>query len=291
MATHRSTGLIRRILFALTLVLLALALGHYGGIGLPSKKTGLSLKMDKMVRVEAEPELACAALAAQKPIVILALGQSNAANHGARAADTDIPVNVIADGKCVLAVNPLPGGTGTEGSIWYRLPRDLNKLLPKRPVVLSVLAVESTTIAEWTDAASPLRKRLERQIDSMKSLGMPPQLILWQQGESDARHGITEIAYSAGLDQLADIVDQSGVSAPIVMALSTVCRSEPYEEIRRAVEAKVANYPRFKIGPDTDYAIHVGLRRENCHFSAEGIHRASQLWAESIAPLLSKKRP
>jgi hypothetical protein len=96
------------------------------------------------------------------------------------------------------------------------------------------------------------------------------------------------MAYAEGLDKLAGMLDQAGVSAPIVVALSTVCRSEPNETIRGAIESKVANTPRFIMGPDTDYDIHAGLRSDKCHFSAEGLDRAAQLWAGVIAPLLAK---
>jgi hypothetical protein len=62
-----------------------------------------------------------------------------------------------------------------------------------------------------------------------------------------------------------------------------VCRTEPNARIRGAIEEKVGSDRRFKLGPDTDYDIHEGLRIKNCHFSAEGIDRAAQLWARSIA--------
>lgn len=288
MSAQVSTGIIRRVLLVAAVVLLIIVLGRYAGFGLPSEKTRLSLKLDKIVRVDTEPVVSCANIAARRPIVILALGQSNAANHGARAGDTDVPIALIADGKCIMAVDPLPGATGAGGSIWYRLPRHFARLERggHRPIVISVLAVDATAIDEWTNDVSPIRAHLQQQLKSMQVLGLAPQLVLWQQGEADARDGTTQSAYSAGLDKMAGILDQNGVSAPIIVALSTVCRSEPNDAIRSAIEAKVASNPRFKLGPDTDYDIHPGLRSDKCHFSAEGLDRAAQLWAATIAPLL-----
>lgn len=280
---------IRRGLLIMLLVLLAIVLARYAGLGRPSEKTRLSLKLEKIVHLDTEPVVSCAAIAAQHPIVILALGQSNAGNHGARGIDADIPITLIADGKCVMAADPLPGSTGTSGSIWYRLPRHLVQLLPtspKRPIVVSVLGVDSTSIAEWTDETSPLRERLAQQVKSMQTLGLAPQLVLWQQGESDAKYGTSEIVFNVGLDKLAGVFDQAKINAPIVLALSTVCRNNPNEIIRNAMETKVATNPRFKLGPDTDYDIHAGLRNDKCHFSTEGLDRAAQLWAEAIAPLV-----
>jgi hypothetical protein len=282
-------GLIRKTLLGVTLVVLAIFLARSTGFGKLSEQSKLSLKLDKIVRVDTETVVSCETLAAQKPLVILALGQSNAGNHGARAVDTDVPVALIADGKCVMAVDPLPGATGLGGSIWYRLPRYFAKLEPRRPVVMSVLSVEATTIAEWTDEKSLLRERLSKQLKSMQSIGLAPKLVLWQQGEADAIVGTAQADYSAGLDKLVGILDQEKINAPIVLALSTVCRIEPNERIRTAIEEKIARNPRFKLGPDTDYAIHEGLRSKNCHFSAEGVDRAAQLWASTIASL--SKRP
>lgn len=283
-----STGLIRRVLLGVALVFLLIFLVRFMGFGKLSEKTKLSLKLEKIVKVDAETIISCEKLAAQKPLVILALGQSNAANHGARGIDADVPVALIADGKCVMAVDPLPGATGFGGSIWYRLPRYFSKLEARRPIVMSVLAVDATAIAEWTNEKSLLRERLAQHLKSMHAIGLAPNFVMWQQGEADAIVGTSQENYSAGLDKLAGILDQEKIAAPIVLALSTVCRSEPNPAIRAAIEEKVVSNPRFKLGPDTDYDIHEGLRVKKCHFSTEGLDRAAQLWASSIAALAAK---
>ncbi|MES2047748.1 MAG: sialate O-acetylesterase [Pseudomonadota bacterium] len=283
-----STGLIRRVLLGVALVLLVIFLARFTGLGKVSEKTKLSLKLEKIIQVDSEATLSCAKLAAQKPLVILALGQSNAANHGARGIDTDVPVALIAGGKCIMAVDPLPGATGLGGSIWYRLPRHFAELEPRRAIVMAVLAVDATSINEWTNQKSLLRERLSQQLKSMQTLGLAPRFILWQQGEADAIAGTSREDYSAGLDQLAGILDQEKIAAPIVLARSTVCRTEPNPAIRAAIEEKVVSNPRFKLGPDTDYDIHEGLRVKKCHFSTEGLDRAAQLWADTIAALAAK---
>jgi hypothetical protein len=289
---HTRSWLIRRLFIVLGLIVLAIVLGRYIDIGEPVKKSKLAIKLEKINRIDPEDAksiVSCAQIAGQKPIVILAIGEANAANHGARAGDRDVPITVIAEGKCTISADPLPGATGAGGSIWYRVPRYLTKLVPQRPIVFSVLAVEDTLIADWTDTASPLRARLNQRIQSMQTLGLAPQLVLWQQGESDAHDGTTALAYSAALDKLAGLLDQAKVSATIVLAESTVCRSAPEDVIRKAIEAKVTQNTRFTLGPDTDYEIHAGYRSDQCHISAEGLNRAGQLWAETIAPLVQKR--
>lgn len=272
----------RALLLLLVIFLVALTV-RFTGAGNSSENNKLAIKLEKITRVDGEAIVSCEKLAAQKPIVILALGQSNAANHGARGIDADVPVAMIADGKCIMALDPLPGGTGLGGSIWYRLPRHFAKLKPRQPIVMSVLAVDATSINEWTKEKSLLRERLSQQLKSMQAVGMAPKFVLWQQGETDASSGTSQADYSAGLDKLAGILDQEKINAPLVLALSTVCRSEPNAMIRAAIEEKVVSNPRFQLGPDTDYDIHEGLRSKKCHFSAEGLDRAAQLWASTLA--------
>lgn len=279
---------LNRALLLLLVIFLVTLTVRFTGAGNSSENNKLAIKLEKITRVDGEAIVSCEKLAAQKPIVILALGQSNAANHGARGIDADVPVAMIADGKCIMALDPLPGGTGLGGSIWYRLPRHFAKLKPRQLIVMSVLAVDATSINEWTNEKSLLRERLSQQLKSMQAVGMAPKFVLWQQGETDASNRTSQADYSAGLDKLAGILDQEKINAPLVLALSTVCRSEPNALIRAAIEEKVASNPRFQLGPDTDYDIHEGLRSKKCHFSAEGLNRAAQLWASTLAPLAFK---
>lgn len=245
----------------------------------------LLLKLDQVVRVSNQPQFPCAQIASQHPIVILALGQSNAGNHGSPATEVGASAPLIADQKCIMAIDPLPGSTGQGGSIWHRLAYHLSGFEPYKPVVLSVMGIDATAIADWTDEKSPLREHLVLHLKSMRALGLPPQLVLWQQGEADARLGTSEKAYGAALDRLAAILDQAGSNAPIVMARSTICRSSPDAGIRAAMESKAAGNLRFQLGPDTDTLVGMSFRRDGCHFSAQGLDLAAQLWAATITRL------
>lgn len=258
----------------------ALALG--AGSVRAFDKAVLEAKLGQIVRPGAQQRVSCASIAAQRPVVVLAIGQSNAANHGVLASGGAQQVALVAEGQCILAADPLPGGTGRGASIWQRVPQYFSRLEPHTPLLMAVIGVDATSIEDWVGENSPLGSRLENQVKSMAALGLLPNLILWQQGGADARLGTTAAAYSAGLDKLLKILDQAGSNAPIVMARSTVCRSSPYTAVRYAVEAKAANNPRFRLGPDTDTLLGTGLRPDGCHFSAQGLERAAQLWADTI---------
>ncbi|MBT9505830.1 sialate O-acetylesterase [Rhodoferax sp.] len=254
---------------------------------IPEPYKALHAKLDQVVKIRNERAIPCSQVLKQRPQVILALGQSNAANSGEKVPVVAAPVSLFAEGKCLMAADPLPGGTGQGGSIWSRLPHQLSILKPQQNLVLSVLSVDGTSIEDWTGDNSPLRKRLEHHLTTMTAMGLTPQLILWQQGEAEARTGTTEAAYGAGLDQLAAILELTGIHAPIVVAQSTVCRSAPNAQIRAAISAKVANSARFKQGPDTDTLIGQDLRHDGCHFSEAGLDKAAQHWAQTILKLAS----
>lgn len=250
--------------------------------------TALQQKLRHLVPIDDAHRVDCASLAAQHPMVILALGQSNAANHGAPAAPAGLaPVPLITEGQCTMAVDPLAGATGAGGSIWWRLLNRLSAQTPHRLWVVSVLGVDATSLHDWTDPRSPLRSRLLQQLAFMQAVGLPPQWVLWQHGEADAQLGTSSQAYAEGLDQLAATLAQAGSSAPILLARSTVCRSVPNGSIRSAVQSRAKDNPRFQLGPDTDTLLGNTLRSDGCHFSESGLDRAAQLWQESITSVHS----
>ena len=83
------------------------------------------------------------------------------------------PVTMIAGDKCISARDLLPGAAGTGASIWSRLVARLCREQTGRQVLISVLALESSSIDEWTRPSGALRGRLLSQLASMKRLGLP----------------------------------------------------------------------------------------------------------------------
>lgn len=242
----------------------------------------LSLKMAQIVPVVNQIEVSCAGIAAARPLVLLALGQSNAGNHGSLPPITITePVTLFAEGKCIKTTDPLPGGTGTGGSIWGRLPDLLSKQKDDRQIVLSVLAVDATSIEDWTSPESQLRERLSLHVASMIHLGLAPNFVLWQQGEADSRIGTSTEVYSIGLNRLATTLNKAGANAPIILARSTVCRSPPNTTIRSIIETTVSYGHGFHLGPDTDI-LSSDMRKDGCHLTAEGLDSAAKMWAKII---------
>ena len=249
--------------------------------------SGLRARMAAIVPVGGAQQQPCQALAARRPFVILALGQSNAGNHGSVESRSAQQVTMITQGKCITTQDPLPGATGSGGSIWSRLVAHLSNPLRDGgsrgpPIVLAVLAVDSSSMEEWTHANGALRSRLTDDLALMKRAQLPPDLVLWQQGEADAMKGRSTDQYAAGLDALAQLLTSSGISAPVMLAHSTRCRSAPSQAIRAAIDLKAAAGGRWLTGPDTDALSAAEFRHDGCHFSAAGLDAAAQLWAKAI---------
>lgn len=224
-----------------------------------------------------------------QPLVLLVLGQSNAANHGVPGTEAGPAVRVVHDGRCAWARDPLPGGTGNGASVWTLLPQALQQAGVQRAVVLQVLAVDASTLQEWVAPDSALRRRLVATLAANRQAGLTPDLVLWQQGEADARDGRTQAAYALGLRTLGQILRDQGVQAPVMLARSTVCRSSPHGPVRAAADALAAEGHGYVPGPDTDRIPGPADRADGCHWNAAGRLSAARLWAQAISSWMAAR--
>lgn len=230
-------------------------------------------------------EQPCDLIVQERPLVFLVLGQSNAGNHGQRShSGYQHRISLIHRGKCFLASEPLPGASGRGGNIWSRLP----ELLYPRRIAIALLAVESTPVRQWVEPGSLLWE-LKYEIASIQRVGGHIDLVLWQQGEADARDGTLVTAYRNDFLKLRSILRESGVEAPVMLAKSTRCRGEISTEVRSAIDVLVSEYDDVWMGPDTDKLQGVS-RIDGCHFSEQGLDAAARMWAEAINSALSSPR-
>ena len=273
-----AAGLVAALLI-LVLALTALAVRQ--GRQALAAESGLRQRLAAVLAAPADQIRPCKQVAPANALVLLALGQSNAANHAvADPSAARIPM-VSAEG-CLWAGDPLPGGTGRGGSIWSRLPAALAAQAELQPVVISVLAVDASSITEWTQAGSPLRARLELHLARMAQWGLPPALVLWHQGEAEAMQHTSAERYRAGLLTLAGIVQGQDGPVRLLLAHSTICRSARNEAVHQAIAQQVASAAPFGTGPDLDLALAPHERLDGCHLNAQGLAHAAALWASAI---------
>ncbi len=214
--------------------------------------------------------------------IVLALGQSNAANEppAGEAHIRSVPevVNFF-DGRCYAAEDPLLGSEGDGNSIWTRVADLLVADHAYDRVVLATFAINATSIADWSETPF-FRQRIARITADLRTRGLAPSHVLWFQGEADQLARTDADAYVARFDALLGAVRAQGLSAPIYLSLTSVCQSPPDPAIRGA-QQRLLTRPGMRAGPDTD-TIGYADRWDGCHFTPGGRAAVARLWADVL---------
>jgi hypothetical protein len=225
---------------------------------------------------------ACRLTLTGKPLVLLALGQSNAANSGPRRfAARDDGVLVWSGGFCRRASDPLPGGSGKGGSVWIPLAEALARR-SGRQVVLAVLAADGTAVRHWLDPHNALPGALSATLEGLRRDGLPPELVFWLQGEADLRDATPAPLYAQELRQILARVHSAAPAAKIWIAKASRCRNEGSAALRAAQGEVAAALDYARPGPDLD-RFGDGFRRDGCHFNETGQRAVADAWLASLA--------
>lgn len=225
--------------------------------------------------------VSCAGLAGPGTLVVLAFGQSNAANYGAGRYQPREAVYSFYRGRCYRATDPMPGAEGGGGSVWSRLGDLIVQQGLARKVVFATIGVGGSEIARWS-IAGDLHGRLLEAVAGLRAVGLPPTKLFWHQGEADRLKGTSAEAYrQAFLDMLGDL-RRKGVDAPIYVAVATYCDGQGSKELQRAQHSLVDIAGKIYPGPDTDALTATEFRYDGCHFSACGLDRHAEAWLLSL---------
>jgi len=266
------------VLCALCIVVAAVLWDQGREAGVP--KSGAAQLVSQIHLPSAVDEIACPkTYNADPPLVILALGQSNAANQGSgreRSPDGALWF----DGHCYPISDPLAGATGTDGSIWSRLAASLREPSDPRGLILAVLAVDASSASDWT-REGPLADQLRKLAGKLREDHVEVSAVLWQQGEADARAGTSREAYAAALVVLIRHLRDEGISAPVFLARSTRCRNSGSADIREGAALVALREANVFLGPDTDL-LGDDHRYDGCHFNDAGLRRAASAWHEAL---------
>lgn len=227
-------------------------------------------------------------------LVIAALGQSNAGNHieGRVARDGDAQAYVFFRGSCYAIEDPLPGSSGPDGSLWTMLAQRLSRER-QQPVVIVAGGLAGSTTADWTNPSSPFPARVKRRVHDAALNGLPIDVIVWLQGESDAEQGTPQEAYRARLTQIIDgitisVRDASRATPRWIIFRATRCGGD--DTVSADIRAAQAELADEKVGifagPDTD-VLAAPFRRDGCHFNAAG----REAIIEQLTPLIGRIAP
>ena len=175
----------------------------------------------------------------------------------------------------------MPGGRGEGASIWSRLPEFLREQGLGREPVIALVAVETTSIDDWSRSSSPLAQHLGQRLGELSAAGWRPHLVLWQQGEADALLGTSRESYTRDFERLLLRLREQGITAPVLLAHSTHCKQADGAEVRAAIDGLLRSHPDLLPGADTDTLVGKS-RKGDCHLSNQGLAQAAQLWAQAL---------
>lgn len=231
-----------------------------------------------------------ARLPAARRIVLVCVGQSNAANYGEPRAAAGANVYAFADDQIFTAIDPLPGGDGYGGSVWTRLGAKLALSTKADAIVFAVVAEGSTRVADWAPGGR-CHERLVRTLHQLRSAGLPADFILWQQGEQEGR-----IAAASGQDYALALSAVDATSraifphATFLAAQATFGAGTASNEQIRLAQAAAGAFPGAAAGPDLD-RLGEAYRRDGIHFNARGLTAAADLWFEALQTPLARRAP
>jgi hypothetical protein len=214
--------------------------------------------------------------------VILAMGQSNAANYGeTRYRPVQPVVNFNwADGKCYRADDPLLGSTGNRGSVWTRLGDAMIETKRFKQVVIVPIGVGGSSVRDWAGPDGPAARAV-RAKEALARVGLHVTHVLWHQGEAD--QGMHKEVYSRLFSRMTDYIRSNGINAPVFVATATVCNNIGDSQIREAQRELPFRLANVFAGPDTDALDSIYDRRDNlCHFSDRGLALHARLWRDVL---------
>ncbi len=219
-------------------------------------------------------------------LCVLALGQSNAANHGFPAAIAGGNSFSLSTHGWAVLQDPVPGATGTGGSVWTRLAaRALVGELAKN-VVIGCVAQGSSAAEDWSAGGMHFTKLLAIK-RAFRHENLTPDVIVYHQGETESWNRNADPAYYKR--QLVRVIDDLLTSYPGVPIL--VCQTSRdgdgrvNSSIRYAQETICAEYEMVLRGPDTD-SLGGEFRHDGIHFNEKGLESFADMLYEQISDVI-----
>lgn len=222
--------------------------------------------------------------------VILAIGQSNSANHAEKKFSTKYAEKVINyfSGKCYIASSPLLGATGEEGEFITPLADRLVESGTYKSVIIISSGIGGTSISRW-QRDGDLNEMLLTTIHDIQSKYKITGVI-WHQGESDFYHHTSTKIYVNAFKSLLKTLSESQVKAPIFISVATKCGSNrPWKKDNPTAtgQRQLVDNKRIFLGVDTDEILtKLDRRPDECHFNESGQLKT----AVSIATAIQKYR-
>lgn len=214
-------------------------------------------------------------------VVLLTMGQSNAANHGEGLFVSDRPAYNYFDGVIYKAKDPLLGGSGVGGSIWLRLAGKITSIDHDQQVLIVPVAIGGTMLADWLPNGKH-HPYLSKTLSQLKKDDIKVTYVIWQQGESDNSAKTSSLLYKKQFSTLVESIRRYGVDAPIYISQTSLCGRDAANDEIRSAQIQIPQMTKgVEAGLDTDL-LGYQYRYDGCHFSTEGLELLAERWYELI---------
>lgn len=230
--------------------------------------------------------LDCKDIDRDKLVVILAVGQSIAANFGSAPYTPGPGVYSFYNGRCFPGHDPLPGAEGDGGSIWSRLgDLMIQRGLAKR-VLLVAVGAGGSSVSEWVPDAR-LYPRLLDATSSLKAIGLKPDVVIWFQGSRDKSMGPTR--YQSYLREFIYALPFLGIRlgqpTRLMVATHTRCQSDAVPGLQAAQRSVIDPGAFIFAGPTMD-VLENDAKYDGCHYNESGLRRAAAMWLAALEGIL-----
>lgn len=216
--------------------------------------------------------------------VLLVFGQSLSANSGAEKISSLYPHAVVNyfDGTCYTAGSPLLGASNEFGEYGTAIGDALIKSKKYAQVILVASGISGSGIYLWQKGGelnSMLINTLKTTVEKYKITH-----VLWQQGESDYLGGTSTLAYKDAFYSLVNTLIESGVSAPIYLAISTKCGPNFLENNPVSTSQKqLIDNKHIFLGVNSDLILETSDRvSDECHLTGSGERKIADSFARAI---------
>lgn len=216
------------------------------------------------------------------PLHILAIGQSNLANHCGTPRKSGTG-EVLFAGRLMRLCDPVPGGTGEDGSVWTRVSPLLAEKRPDRILRLALVARGGTSVAEWAPGGACFNA-LEARLAAGDALNA--RMIVFQQGEKDTLLETTAEDYEARFRALHDALTARLGLLPWIICRASYRFGVTSASVIAAQNKLVATLPQAYAGPALD-RLGRSFRQDDTHFNDEGLDAFAEELAISILNVLA----
>lgn len=264
-----------------------IALGWLAALFFSHAKTAFEHYRQQKDRFRNEPITHASQPNCNSPLVILIIGQSNAANFGEDSRrDTSLLDNtfMLCESSYVPLSTPMCGASGRKDHPWARMATILRKSTNYDCIILANTAIGGASLATLSSFfhASAINQTAVQLIIDFGKI----DVVIIQQGESQlgksSEYSGEFFHFLSNVPAIADI--------PILLSRTSYCNGRSDPALIDAQNQVISANRRVFPGPNTDKYTSLKFRSsDQCHFNSHGLDQLGIEWATAINELLCKK--